>query len=284
MDNLLVYKLCRPAKTSRLKRRLWGCMNLLIRFPSSKQGKHSVPDKGFLAGGETEFSERWAASIRGRSPKKGGVPASASSFCNSLLALRGKVEVLSLFSLFTAEWEPGCFTLISWVAGGPVLLEPCRGKKKRLWWCRRQSKLQDNRCAQVSAWSRWEFVVDGSSSLPNQIEWFLARQPDKSQRCVCWICWHGFGQIPEDRIIEQMALLELSIGPKQQDPSSQSMSLRSLLDSDLYLFIWVRYEWDRNNMVWNSRQAGGNFNANVLAENEVIRFYFTGMDEFSEAL
>ena len=44
---------------------------------------------------------------------KRGVPASACSFCSSLFALRGKEEVLNLFSLFTAECDPGCFTLIS---------------------------------------------------------------------------------------------------------------------------------------------------------------------------
>lgn len=44
---------------------------------------------------------------------QGGVPASARSFCSSLLALRGKEEVLNLFSLFMAECDPGCFTLIS---------------------------------------------------------------------------------------------------------------------------------------------------------------------------
>lgn len=42
----------------------------------------------------------------------GGIPASSGSFCSSLLALRGKEEVLNLFSLFRAECDPGCFTLI----------------------------------------------------------------------------------------------------------------------------------------------------------------------------
>lgn len=204
--------------------RIHQVYELLIQLPSSRQAKHAVPGKGYLTGAETELSERWAASKR--------VPASASSFCSSLLALRGKEEVLNLFSLFTAEWEPGCFTLISWVAGGPVLPEPCR-EKAELWRCQRQGKLQDNPCAQVSAWSRGEFVVGGSSSLPNQIEWFSARQPDNSS-VLCWICWHGFGWIPEDRIIEQMALMELSIGPKQQDPGSQSISLGCSLHSDLF--------------------------------------------------
>lgn len=155
--------------------RIHQVYELLIQLPSSRQAKHAVPGKGYLTGAETELSERWAASKR--------VPASASSFCSSLLALRGKEEVLNLFSLFTAEWEPGCFTLISWVAGGPVLPEPCR-ENAELWRCQRQGKLQDNPCAQVSAWSRGEFVVGGSSSLPNQIEWFSARQPDNSQQCT----------------------------------------------------------------------------------------------------
>lgn len=185
-------------KVKKAVMRIHQVYELLIQFLSSKQAKHSVPDKGYLTGEETELLERWAASKRGRSPKKGGVPASASSFCNSLLALRGKEEVLSLFSLFTAEWGPGCFTLISWVAGGTVLLEPCR-EKAELWWCQRQGKLQDNHCAQVSAWSRGEFVIGGSSSLPNQIEWFLGRQPDNSQRCtvlhlLTWIWTDTRGQ------------------------------------------------------------------------------------------
>ena len=63
--------------------------------------------------------------------REGGVPASARSFCSSLLALRGKEEVLNLFSLFTAECDPSCFTLISWVAGGTFLLEPCRNKSRK---------------------------------------------------------------------------------------------------------------------------------------------------------
>lgn len=44
---------------------------------------------------------------------EGDIPASAGSLCSSLLALSGKEEVLNLFSLFTAECDPGCFTLIS---------------------------------------------------------------------------------------------------------------------------------------------------------------------------
>lgn len=42
----------------------------------------------------------------------GGVPASSGSLWSSLLALTGK-EVLNLFSRFTAEWDPGCFTRMS---------------------------------------------------------------------------------------------------------------------------------------------------------------------------
>lgn len=172
----------KDVKVKKAVMRIHRLYELLIRFPLSKQAKHSVVHKGYLAEEEAELSERLATSER---RMKGGVPvpASGSSFCNSLFALRGKEEVLSLFSLFTAEWEPGGFTLISWVAGGPVLLEPCRAKAE-LWWCRRQSKLQDNLSAQVSAWSRREFVVGGSSSLPNQIEWFLARQPDNRRWCT----------------------------------------------------------------------------------------------------
>lgn len=61
-------------------------------------------------------------------PKGDRVPSSASSFCSSLFVLRGKEEVLNLFSLFTAEWDPGCFTLISCAAGGAFLAEPCKKK------------------------------------------------------------------------------------------------------------------------------------------------------------
>lgn len=173
----------KDVKVKKAVMRIHQVYKLLIKFPSSKQAKHSVPDKGYLVREETELSVGWAASKRGRLLKEGGVPASASSFCSSLLALRGKEEVLSLFSLFTAEWEPGCFALISWVAGGPVLPEPCR-EKAELRWCQRQSKRRDNHCAQVSARSRGEFGVHGSSSLPNQIEYLLERQPDNSQRCT----------------------------------------------------------------------------------------------------
>lgn len=64
-------------------------------------------------------------------PKGNRVPSSASSFWSSLFALRGKEEVLNLFSLFTAEWDPGCFTLISCAAGGAFFAEPCKTKTKR---------------------------------------------------------------------------------------------------------------------------------------------------------
>lgn len=59
----------------------------------------------------------------------GGIPASASSFCSSLLTLRGCKDVLNLFSRFTAEEDPSCFALISWVATGTFL--PCRNKSGR---------------------------------------------------------------------------------------------------------------------------------------------------------
>lgn len=103
----------KDAKVKKAVMRIHRVYELLIRFPLSKQAKHSVVHKGYLAGEEAELSDYLHQ--RGGSPKKGGVPvpASGSSFCNSLFALRGKEEVLSLFSLFTAEWEPGGFTLIS---------------------------------------------------------------------------------------------------------------------------------------------------------------------------
>lgn len=66
-------------------------------------------------------------------PKGGRVPSSASSFCSSLFALRGKEEVLNLFSFLTAEWDPGCFTLISCAAGGAFLAEPCKKQESRYW-------------------------------------------------------------------------------------------------------------------------------------------------------
>lgn len=94
-------------------------------------------------------------------PKGDRVPSSASSFCSSLFVLRGKEEVLNLFSLFTAEWDPGCFTLISCAAGGAFLAEPCKKKKQesqrkgftllgkgRARKCRHRRKRQGNHFAQ----------------------------------------------------------------------------------------------------------------------------------------
>lgn len=39
--------------------------------------------------------------------------------------------MLNLFSLLTAEWDPGCFTLISCAAGGAFLAEPCKKQESQ---------------------------------------------------------------------------------------------------------------------------------------------------------
>lgn len=70
----------------------------------------------------------------------------------------------------------------------------------------------------------------GSSSLPNQIGWFSAKQLDHRQRCTVQHplteFWDGPGV---DRIIEQMELIKLSMGTNSRT-SSQSIRSGPILD------------------------------------------------------
>lgn len=144
--------------------------------------------------------------------------------------------MLNLFSLFTAEWDPGCFTLISCAAGGTFLAEPCKKKKKETRVTEEgvhvtgegqgqevsapEETARQSLCAraQESTWSqrgeargedeygqqrqggrgegerrgveesrgevRTREDKRGSNSLPNQIGWFSAKQPDHRRRCT----------------------------------------------------------------------------------------------------
>lgn len=76
--------------------------------------------------------------------------------------------MLNLFSLLTAEWDPGCFTLISCAAGGAFLAEPCEKQesqrkgftllgKGRAGKCRQRGKRQGQSLyarAHESTWSQ----------------------------------------------------------------------------------------------------------------------------------
>lgn len=128
---------------------------------------------------------------------EGFVPARASSFCSSLLALTWNEDVLSLFSLFAAEWDPGCCTLNSGVARGPFLLEPCRNERvvNRAGQGKVDSAPQktaaQSLCSSVNMEQR-RVCSRGSSSLLNLIEWFSVKQRDNSHRCTLQHLLTGF--------------------------------------------------------------------------------------------
>lgn len=75
-------------KVKKAVMRIHQVYELLIQFLSSKQAKHSVPDKGYLAGKETELSKRWAASKKGWSPKE----RRSTCQCQQLLQLSVSTE------------------------------------------------------------------------------------------------------------------------------------------------------------------------------------------------
>lgn len=210
-----------------------------------------------------------------RFPLGGCVPSSASSFCSSLFALRGNEEVLNLFSLFTAEWDPGCFTLISCAAGGAFLAEPCRkqesqrkgftllgragpgsvgtgGNGKAITLRRSSGVNAEPARGGVGRGSvRWPQAKEGkvrgkkgsrgvrrrdedkrgSNSLPNQIRWFSAKQPDHRPWCTVQHPLTEFWDGPwRGRIIDWMEQIKLSMGTNSRR-SSQSIRSGSIRDT-----------------------------------------------------